>query len=753
MKLVWRFSIVLFFSFIVFAFPSIFAQKNRLTNNLVPSQYNPNLFEINEIVVVGNYSIPTGTLLNIVFSKATAKSVFHKILYYYFVNVNKNRSAPPLLKTSLHNIILSMGEEVYFYDETRLETDRLNIAHYYYQNGFHEAKVSYNFYPNRKRTGNVLEFSIEEGPQYLIDFFKVDGLDSLQLELLTKINSMWITKIGNPFNELNLAQELNQIRLLLRENGYFYAEFQTPLVVLDTVRKVDSIWVRFFTGKQQRIGKISFVDSVDNQKRVGYNIKFNQLDLKPGDVYSLKKVFSSEINLNSLGTFELVRIDTSSEFAPFNDTTINLAVFLRYRNQQDYGIGLFTNRTTVEKAINIGLDAQYSHRNIFGGAQSVNLFARVSAVDVSRWLVEKKQLEYELQSGIIFNQPVLWIIGNSRVALSGQILFSYRKVYNLLKLFTFSFPVRFSTKLPSWTFFNFMDIDFFFERQVPLNYSEVANDFLQDAKTEEDTIRIYEAISIFDNLDKYLQKNKLPLTSALFGVNLSGDTRDNPLLPRKGILFNLSFDGDLFLGVSQFHRISLTYLWFRNFGKFTVLATKIRAGNIFWRNKGTSIVPFERQFFAGGANSVRGWPSRQLRYYKGTRSDTSRSEAVNSFLRNFVGNASIFESSVELRFRLGKPSYMGKPLANIIENLTLTTFFDVGNAFQWLVLDEKGDYITKYDLADYLKGLAAAVGFGIGFITPAGPLFVDFGFPVYDPNKEKKAFEGIVFHIRLGYAF
>ncbi len=753
MKLI-RFRYIVIFLLITFpASISIFAQKNHSINNLIPSDYNPSLFEINEIIFTGNHSIPSGTLSNIIFSRITDKSVFHKVLYYYFQNVNQNRSAPPILKTTLRNIVLSMSEEVYFYDETRVETDRMNIAHYYYQNGFHEVKVGYHFYPNKKRTGNSLEFTITEGPRYYIDFFKVEGLDFLPEEIQKKINSIWTTKVGQPFNEINLVQELNQIRLLLRENGYFYAEFRTPLVILDTIRKIDSIWVQFQTGKRQRIGKITFVDSVDNQKRVGYNVKFNQLDLKPGDVFSLKKLLSSEINLNTLGTFELVRIDTSSKVAPFNDTTINLAVFLRYRKQEDFGVGLFTNRTTVEKAINVGFDAQYSHRNIFGGAQSVNLFARISAVDVSRWLIEKKQLEYEIQSGIIFNQPVLWIIGNSRVALSSQLLFSYRKVYNLLRLLTFSFPVRFSTKLPVWTFFNFMDIDFFFERQVPLNYDEVAKDFLRDAKIREDTIRILEAISIFDNLDKYLRKNKLPFTSTLFGINLSGDTRDNPLLPHKGMLFNLSLDGDLFLGVAQFHRLSLTNLLFRNLGRFTVLATKIRVGHIFWRNKGTSIVPFERQFFAGGANSVRGWPSRQLRYYKGARNDTSRSDAVNSFLRDFVGNASIIESSVELRFRLGKPSYIGSPFADIIDNLRITTFFDVGNAFQWLVLDEKGDYVTKYKLSDYLTGLAAAIGFGVGFITPAGPLCLDFGFPIYDPNKEKKPFGGVVFHIRLGYAF
>jgi len=60
---------------------------------------------------------------------------------------------------------------------------------------------------------------------------------------------------------------------------------------------------------------------------------------------------------------------------------------------------------------------------------------------------------------------------------------------------------------------------------------------------------------------------------------------------------------------------------------------------------------------------------------------------------------------------------------------------------------------VKYTLGDYIRGIACATGFGIGFITPAGPFFLDVGFPVYDPNGEKRAFASPVFHIRLGYAF
>ncbi len=741
------FFVLFFFCLPNFLFP--------LPNNSepFPSEYDSNLYEIHQVVFEGNNSFESKELLKYLFSQPTRKSFYHKVIYYYWINSKQNRATPPLIRKSLDSIIKVFTSEVNFFEATKVETDKQNLTMFYYQNGFHDAKIDYIFFADLRTRQNVLKFIINEGQRYKVDFIQIQGLDSIPFSVQNEIEKEKKLKIGDFFNELLLVQELENIRAILKENGYFYAEFLKPIVRLDTLRKVDSIFVRFYTGRQQRIGKITFSDTIDGQKRVGYNVKWNQLDFKPNDLFSRSKIHSSEINLSSLGTFELVRIDTSSNFYPFTDSTLNFNVILKYRKQQDFGIGLFTNRTAIEKAINVGLEASYSHRNVFGGAQSMNIFARGIAVDVSRAIVERKEFEYEYQFGINFHQPVIWIIGSSRIGLSSQINFNERKVFNKLVLTTLSLFFRFPSRLPRWTFYNSMNVDFYFERQVPRNYSQVASDFIKEAKTTADTIRILQAISVYNNLDEYIRNSKPILTTSLFGLNLTGDTRDNLLHPRKGYLTNLNIDGFLFFGISKFYRLSLSHFLFVPLGNLSSLGFKLRAGHIFWFDKDKSFVPFERQFFVGGANSVRGWPSRQLRFYKGVKVDTSRSEAVNSFLRDFVGNASIFESTIELRLRAGRVNYLGKPLADIAEFVTFEIFFDFGNAFQWLVLAPNGDYAVKYNLMDYIRGIAMATGFGFGYITPVGPLCIDFGWPVYDPNKEKQAFKNMVFHIRLGYAF
>lgn len=717
------------------------------------SLINPELYEIDEVIFEGNQHISSEQLSKIIFSKPSEISFPNKVFNFYYKNFLINPNSPKFITKQLKIAIQKLIDEISFYYEGRVENDALNLYHYYYQNGFHNAEIKHLFYFDTKRKTNILKFIIQEGNQYIISNISYNGLDSLPIEILEQVRKNRKLTAGSPYNEISIIYEISTIRNLLRDYGYYYADFEVPTVIVDTINKIDTINVNFILGKRQKIARIHFEDSVDSQKRVGYNVKMNQMDLKPGDWFSQRKLISSELNLNTLGTFEYVKIDTTGSFELRCDTALNLFVSLKYRKQRDIGASIFTNRTTIEKAINLGIELSYLHRNILGGAQSSNIFLRGFAVDVSRSFIEKKQFEYEYQAGISFAQPLLWIIGSARVGLSGQILFSQRKVYNKLLLNTFSLPLKFPTKLPFWTYFNNINFDFLFERQVPLNFAEALSDFTREAITLADSLRILEALSIYGNLDSYIKSHKPLLTSTLFGITITGDSRNNPIMPEKGRLAAFTLDGFLGLGISKFYRFNLSYLWFKDWSNYTVFAWKFRIGNIFWFNKSESFVPFERQFFAGGANSIRGWPSRQLRYTKGKNIDTSGTNAVNSFLRDFVGNASLFENTLELRFRFGRPAYLNKTIADILELLTFTTFIDFGNAFQWLVLDQKGNYLFKYNLKDYILGIAVATGFGVGFITPVGPICIDFGFPLHDPNKEIKAFQNMIFHIRLGYSF
>ncbi|WP_240328180.1 BamA/TamA family outer membrane protein [Salinibacter ruber] len=105
-------------------------------------------------------------------------------------------------------------------------------------------------------------------------------------------------------------------------------------------------------------------------------------------------------------------------------------------------------------------------------------------------------------------------------------------------------------------------------------------------------------------------------------------------------------------------------------GSGTTLGLKFFGG---WAHPtaGPTVVPFDRRFFSGGANSVRGWRLRELGPGEGLPADTTT--AVPESPSNILGGDVKLESSIELRTTLF-PSVLAARWIG-------ATFLDVGNVW------------------------------------------------------------------------
>jgi len=125
-------------------------------------------------------------------------------------------------------------------------------------------------------------------------------------------------------------------------------------------------------------------------------------------------------------------------------------------------------------------------------------------------------------------------------------------------------------------------------------------------------------------------------------------------------------------------------------------------------------VPISERFFAGGANSHRGFPFNQA----GPR------DAVTGFP---LGGGAELLNSVELRFPL------------VGENIGGVLFHDAGNVFS-----RPRDIVLRFSQrrAETAAGrqvfdddyLVQAVGFGLRYRTPIGPVRVDLGYSINPPR-------------------
>ncbi len=733
---------------------------------LYKSELSTNEYEINIIRFQGNDNFSYDELYNVVTTRESDRSVFHKVLYYYNYQIDRNPPVksllPKLFLSTLNGAIEGLSYQIRFFSDIKAEEDLKNLQKFYNMHGFHKATFHFTFLPDSALKANVLCFHIYEDTSYTIRSLELDGLDSVPDYIKSKIEAMQPIRIGRRYNELLLMRKVTQINRLLLNEGYFSTSYQTPVINIDTVNKTDSIYVKFLLSSRKKFGDIVFIDSLRGQKQVTNSMKSMQLTFKNGDWYSRDKVNESIDNLFSIGTFEAVAIDTSSHLYQMTDSTLAFHVFTQYRKQQEYGFSFLVNQTQIEKETNIGLDISYFDRNIGGIAQVFNPFARVLLKDVSRSINNLYNAEIEFQGGLNYAQPLLWTLDKARIAFSMQFLFSNRTLYQSLRVNSFTLPVRFPIKLPNFTFFNLANIDFSFEREAPVNYKAAVDNLVKNSR---DSLEI---VTLYATLDNYVKTASPVLTANIFGASVVGDMRNNPFSPTKGYFFALSFDmnNPLFSfmetlsGIAKYTRFQVTSYYFTPLDQFATLSFKQRIGAILWYDRSNSYVPFERQFFAGGANSVRGWQSRQLRYPEII--NINHSQEQKEFLSNFVGNRVLIEGSFEYRWKLPIDRNAKDIFSEQMRNIGLTAFVDWGNAFNSMELDGNYHEYYTYKWYEYITKLAIASGIGFRYETPVGPLRIDFAWKIYNPSAQKNywifdrqnALVGDVsFHLGLGHAF
>ncbi|MFC2131717.1 BamA/TamA family outer membrane protein, partial [Bacteroidota bacterium] len=725
------------------------------------------LYEIDRIEFTGNSVFTNEELNSILSEKTTRRNTFHKVIEHYYFGFkeieNINKYLPPGTMSTLKQALKRWAPEIRFFEEAKAKADIETIKEFYNQNGFHDVDAYYTFLPDSNSRKNILTFHIEESDRYSIKNVLYEGLDSLTDDVSQKLRRIKKLRKGSAFNEDVIITEIRSIQQTLLNNGYYYSIFKTPVVSKDTVYKTDSLTIKFITGKRQKISHLMYIDSLAGQKIVTNSLKDKQLIFSAGDWYSRRKVEESRQNLQALGTFELVSIDTSSLVSAKTDTTLPIRIFTRYRKQQEWGFGLYINQ---DEFTNTGFEASYLNRNIGGIAQSLSVFARAEFQDISRLF----DSELDIQFGANYAQPFLWKIGNARIGLAGQGLFSRSKIFlfsknsKYLQLQTTSLQVKFPTQLPPWTYFNNMSFDFLIEWQTPLNFIKAKNNAINEAiRDGNDTNVVIETFKIYKTLNKfYGNHSSFEPTAFIFGFSMAGDSRDDLFNPTKGYFTNISIDagfGFIGLGIANYVRPQISYNLFTSLNQYTVFAIKARGGKIWWWDQNNSYVPAERQFFAGGANSARGWESRRLRYLTGEILLTSEG-ASNNFAEDFIGSQVILEGTFEVRWRFGRPRWTSDLVADIINMGVMTTFIDWGNTFYWMAFNNK--YYENFDYWNYLS-LAVSAGMGLGIQTPVGPLRVDFSLPMYDPTPAKGlthfvpnrnfALDYYQIHIGLGYAF
>ncbi len=743
---------------------------NFISKNLISSERDEKLFEIGLIRFVGNHNFDEITLKNVIQSKQTYRSLPHLFLNYYYENFKKNSSTPKTILNAMSKELNTMSDEIQYFNSMKATTDSLALKNFYNLNGFHDASVFYTFMPDSINKANILTFYLKENEQYIIKSLVYTGFKQLDSEILSKVKNLQKVKIGDPFNESKIVEEISLISNMLQNNGYYYTSVEVPPIIKKFDEKTDSVTINFHTGIRQKIKHIGFIDSTHNQSLIVRDLKIKLLDFQTNDWYSRKAIKESENSLNSLGTFDLVTIDTSSLFVPLTDSTLSLLIYTRYKRMTEWEAGWIFNETLIDKKNNTGFEVSILNRNLFGAAQKIHLWANTQLKDVNRF-INGNGFDYEMQMGISLSQPLLWSIENMRIGANASLIYSYSSLDNYFNIYSTSIPINIPITLKEDVYLNKILVDFTFDRQ------STASNFLEFMKTISDTstaigdpnnrISLMQSLILYTNLYNYLNSREYHLfTSNLFGITLIGDSRNHPFSPTDGDYFQFTLDGwNLFLahpliaGIARFIRVQSAYSFFLNYNENITNAFKFKGGVTYLFDADNAYVPYDRHFFSGGGSSVRGWQSRQLHYSK-IEENTGLNDQDYHFLSNILGSGIIIEGSYEFRYRFSRPAGIDPTIAEQISNIGLVGFVDFGNAYHWFAETEQNKIEMKF--TDYFTKLAWAFGFGIRYDTPLGPVRLNLALPFYRPYttrndyfifNETNVFKNLQIHIDIGQSF
>lgn len=151
------------------------------------------------------------------------------------------------------------------------------------------------------------------------------------------------------------------------------------------------------------------------------------------------------------------------------------------------------------------------------------------------------------------------------------------------------------------------------------------------------------------------------------------------------------------------------------------------------------VIPYEKRFYGGGANSIRGWSESTLG--PGTY---KRDTTVITRDYNQVGDIKL-EMNMEYRAKF----------SNMFEG---ALFLDAGNI--WTIKNYEEQPGGAFDPKTFLKEIAIAYGVGARFDFSFFLLRFDVGVKLYDPSQPRltrwrtsPVFDDLAFHVAIGYPF
>lgn len=683
----------------------------------------------------------------------------------------------------INKLIRRFGEPPVIYSEESTQLSAKEIKSQLFNMGYFTADVNYDVKKEGKKASVV--YDIKAGEPY-----KIRNVDeSIDGGLIDDImhSKNFISddkvKVGAIYNAEKIDSRVGDIVSFVRNQGYYNFTKENLYYSVDSTlgsHEVDlKLNLHVDTSKvghpltRYRTSKVMVM--VGNQR--GFSGEFDTTQykrltivspegrrfLRPSTIYNNTfvregRLFSEMLHdrtfsaLSGLSAVQTANVTYSPDTAP-GSLIANISVTPAKPYYIQWGI----DNTNTAGDLGVETYVTYQDKNIFKGSEiwRIRLGGAYEMVRgaMEKGLDSKNFFEFSINSSLAFPRVLSPIFNESYAAKKGKTVFSTGFVWQNRPEFkkrylTFDWKYMWATRRNRYS--HTLDLYNITYTIVPWVLPEFQTKYL-DVSTNALLKQNYTSQFITRTSYTFTYSSSSATTSSLMKAKKTVKSSSNfsfmidmsGTLPSALVrLFDSPKNNDGYyeiMGVpfSQYARFDIDYSRTFRLGIHQSLALHAGAG-IASPYGNSDQIPYERRYFAGGPNSVRGWSTRELGPGRYVRNDSIAADFFNQ-----TGDIKLI-AQAELRFHT----------EGIFE---YAIFVDAGNI--WTIKDYDNQPGGKIVLNELVNDLATSVGAGVRLDLSFILVRLDLGLKGYDPSTREwnitspKLKRDLAIHFAIGYPF
>jgi outer membrane protein assembly factor BamA len=685
-----------------------------------------------------------------------------------------NLAGNPKKETSIRGWLKNkVGEPPVLLSQLSLNRNTAVLQNYMENEGYFQAMVRGDTTVKHKKA--TATYTVRPGAQYMIDTVRIDMDSSFLANTIRQTEKQTLLKRGEPFDLDIIKLERERIDAYLKDNGFYY--FNPEYLLVETDSTIGNNRVNMYVRLKSGIPKASKEMYTIKDVVIYTNFRLNQvstdtarknavpyqgyfvvdrgklykpymfaqsMQFEPNDIYNRADHNLSLNRLVNLGVFKFVknrfeRVE-NSPFAQLN-TYYYLTPFPKKSLRAE-----INGTTKSNNLVGTNISVSWRNRNTFRAGELLSITASGGAeVQYSSEQRGYNVYRIGLEGGLSFPRflvPFFNIKTRGGFVPKTNMLLGYdmlnkRKLYTL-NSFRASYGYSWKESLYKEHQFNPISINYV----QPMNVTQEYKDLMANDVT---LAKAIEKQFILGSTYNFTYDNRINRSKWASGIYFSGTLDGSGNVA--GLIFGDSANGKsgrVFGGVfSQYIKAETDLRYYLQVGSTAGWANRLIVGGSVPHGNSREL-PYIKQFFSGGSNSVRAFRNRSI-------GPGTFDGSANNAIPDQTGDIKL-ELNTELRSKL----------FSIVEG---AAFLDAGNV--WLYRDNPNKPGAKFS-KNFLKEIAVGAGLGLRLDVTILMIRLDVAFPLRKPwlpdgerwvikdiqfGESSWRKENLVWNLGIGYPF